>query len=185
MAILLCATGLLPGAGSTFAKKKAEKPVQERFEATIAPPISDDNSLQVAIEEFSTDEEVQNLAQAFARGGEDALWKVLHGTKKGYFTMGSGQTMPISTIESISAGGTRKLNIIGEAPSIFRGVNGSVSIGHNGYPYTWIGFVVDEQGNSKGSLIPYANIRFNKEGRMEIISMKSANIQLVNVHLQK
>ena len=99
--------------------------------------------------------------------------------------MGSGQTMPIRVLQSSSAGGSRRLNIIGEAPTLFRGVNGSVSIGHRGYPHTWIQLAVDEQGNGKGALIPFANIVFNKEGRMEIVSMKSGNIQLVNVHLEK
>jgi hypothetical protein len=185
MATALCTTSLVLGLSGTSAKEKGQKPVQERFEATMNPSVSDDRSLSLAIEEFSSDAEVEDLKRSFAQGGEEALWRTLHRMKKGYFTMGSGQTMPIRVLQSSSAGGSRRLNIIGEAPTLFRGVSGSVSIGHRGYPYTWIQLAVDEQGNGKGTLIPFANIVFNKEGRMEIVSMKSGSIQLLSVHLEK
>jgi hypothetical protein len=185
IAPVLCTTFLALGLGGTFAKEKEQKPAQERFEATMNFPVGDDRSLSLAIEEFSSGAEVQSLRESFEQGGEEALWRTLHKMKKGSFTMGSGQTMPIRALQQISSGGSRRLNIIGEAPSLLRGVNGSVSIGHRGYPYTWIQLAVDERGNGKGALIPFANIVFNKEGRMEVTGMKAATIQLVNVHLKK
>lgn len=183
---VLCTACLLLGVSVTFAKKKAEKPVQERFEATMSPAFSSDNSVTVAIEEFSTDEEVQDLAQAFARGGADSLEKALGKIKKGYFGMAGGQTMPLLIVQSSAEGGVRRLNILGQAPTLFGGAGDvQVSIGHRGYPYTCIQLEVDEKGKGTGLLVPYANVVFNQQGRIVIKPMSRAATRLVNVHLEK
>jgi len=183
---VLCTTFLLLGVGATFAKKKAEKAVQERFEATISPAFSSDNSVSIAIQEFSTDEDVQGLAQAFARGGEDSLEKALGKVKKGYFRLGAGQTMPLLIVQSSSEGAVRRLNILGWAPTVFGGAGDTqVSIGHRGYPYTCIQLEVDEKGNGTGLLVPFANVVFNQQGRMVIKPMSRAPSRLVNVRWEK
>jgi hypothetical protein len=183
---VLCTSCLLLGVGAAFAKKKAEKPVRERFEATMSPALSSDNSVSIAIEEFSTDEEVQDLAQAFARGGEDSLEKALGKIKKGYFRTGAGQTMPLLIVQSSSEGAVRRLNILGRAPTVFGGAGDTqVSIGHRSYPYTCIQLEVDEKGDGTGLLVPFANVVFNQQGRMVIKPMSRTPARLVNVRWEK
>jgi len=176
---------LVFGLSGTFAKHKAEVPALERFEAGMSQPLGESTSLSVEVEAFSSDAEVEALRQSFGKGGEDALLSAFHRTTKGHFTMGSGTRMPIRALQSSSGGGVRRLNIIGEAPTVFPGARGFVSMGHRGFPYTFIQLAVDDQGKGKGTLIPFAKVVFDKEGRLQVISMSVDNIQLVNVHSVK
>lgn len=167
----------------THAKKSEEKPVQERFEATVSPQAG---NLRISIQEYSNDEEMQDFAQAFMSGGEGALRKALGKSKKGSFVLGEGMTMPLMIVQSQTAGSGRKLFLLGLAPTVFAGqFGGSVSIGHRGYDYTFIQLEVDEQGKGKGALVPYANVVFNPEGRIVIKPMGAVDkrpLPLLNVH---
>jgi hypothetical protein len=183
IATSLCASFLVLGLSGTFAKHKGEGPVLERFEAGMSQPLGENNSLSVEVEGFSSDAEVEALRQSFGKGGEDALLSAFHRTTKGHFTMGSGTRMPIRALQSSSGGGVRRLSIIGEAPTVFSGAGSFVSMGHRGFPYTFIQLAVDDQGKGKGTLIPFAKVVFDKEGHLQVISMKIGNVQLVNVHL--
>lgn len=69
MATALCTTSLVLGLSGTSAKEKGQKPVQERFAATMNPSVSDDRSLSLAIEEFSSDAEVGILSSPLRREG--------------------------------------------------------------------------------------------------------------------
>ncbi len=183
---ILCVTCLVFDGGLSLGKKKAEEPVQERFEATISPAISSNNRLSVAIREFSTDQEVQGLAQTFAEGGEGALGKTLGKIKKGQFRIGNEQSMSLVMVTSSSEGPVRRLSLIGRAPTVFgEGFGGSVSTGNRGFPYTYIQLEVDDQGNGKGMLILYANLTFDPQGRTSLKPMDRQTFRLVNVHRQK
>ncbi len=179
----LCTACVLFGLGGTFAKKQPEKPVQERFGATISPAFSSDNSVTVAIQEFSTDEEVQALSRSFAAGGQDAVEKALDKTKKGYFRIDDAQTMPLLIVQSWPEGAGRRLHLVGRAPTSFGMQN--ISIGHRGSPYTCIQLEVNWQGNGKGMLLPYANLEFNQQGEIVVKPMAHSGSRLVNVHLEK
>ena len=187
---ILCVTYLVFGVGATSAKKKPEKPIQEQFEATISPMISP-RSMTIAIEEFSTNDEMQAIAQAFAKGGEDAVESSMRKIKKGYYQIERGEVMPIELIQLKSAAGVRSLGIVGEASDRFQGTSpDKVFIGHRGYPYTFIEIEVDQQGNGKGLMIPFAKLVFNKQGQMVVEPMEvgtgiHASFQLINVHWTK
>jgi hypothetical protein len=172
--------------GLTYAKGKEEKPVQERFVATVSAQASD---IRISIQEYSSVEEMQNFAQSFNRGGEDALRKALGKSKKGFFRLGDGPTMPLMIVQSQSAGSARRLNMLGLAPTVFSGqFGGSVSIGHRGYDYTFIQLEVDGQGKGRGALVPYANVVFDPQGRIVVKPMGAVDrrpLQLVNVHREE
>ena len=179
---ILCFTSLPLYIATSFAKEKGQKGVQERFDASIIPPLSSNNSLSVAIQEFSSEEEVQDLARTFAQGGKDGLDKALAKIKKGYFIVAGGLSMPLLVITSSSDGTVRRLNLIGLAPTHFEGeFGGSVSVGHRGYPYTYIQLEIDEQGNGKGRMVLYASVTFDPQGRTMIKPMARGTHQLVNV----
>ena len=183
---ILCVACLVLIAGWSFGKKKAEKPVQERFEATISPAISSNNRLSVAIQEFSADQEVQELARTFAAGGEGALGKTLGKIKKGHFRIGNEQTTPLVMVTSSSDGSRRRVSLIGKAPTVYgEGFGGSVSTGNRGFPYTYIQLEVDEQGNGEGMIILYVNLSFDPQGRISLKPMDRQTFRLVNVHKQQ
>jgi hypothetical protein len=198
---LLCVTFLVPGVDSSFGGKKPKKPIQERFEARIVPPGSGVDglfqalsrnldqmfdSVDVAIQEFSSDQEAQDLAQTFHNGGDDALEKALNKIKKGHFRIGQGVTMPLELIISSTEGPVRKLSIVGKVPSSFGSLSGSsFSLPHIPHTYTCIGLDVDEHGNGKGVLILLANVAFDQQGRTVIKPIPNETFQLTDVHLEK
>jgi hypothetical protein len=183
---LLSVTSMVFVQDASFAKKKPEKRVQEQFEATISAPTSGVKTLTIVIEEFSTDDEVRELAQTFSNKGEAALVHALGKAKKGRYYV--YESMPIRAIISTSEGGGRKLDIVGDAPpeqaSWFMGYDVAPYL--EGYPWTFIQLSVDEQGNGKGLIIPYAKVVFNDKGRIVVKPRGLGKIpQLVNVHLVK
>jgi hypothetical protein len=198
---LLCVTFLVPGVDSSFAGKEPKKPIQERFEARIVPSESGRNglfqamsrnsdqmfdSVDLAIQEFSSDQEAQELAQIFHNGGDDALEKALNKIKKGYFRIGRGVTMPLVFIVSSTEGPVRKLIIVGKVPSSFGSLSGSsFSLPHIPHTYTCIGLDVDEHGKGKGVLILLANVAFDQQGRMRVKPHPEETFQLTDVHLEK
>jgi hypothetical protein len=183
---MLCVGCLLPCAIPGSGRRKPEKPVVETFEATVTPPLG--TVLSISIEEFSTEEEIQDLAQAFAKGGEDGIESALGKVKKGYIRRESGEALPIRVIRSRSAGGVRTLNIVSVAADrIVNESGGQTFIGHRGYPYTFVQLQIDERGMGKGTMVPFAKLTFNRQGGIEVKPMEvgsgsSALFRLINVH---
>lgn len=189
--VMLCAACFVSGIGSGSAKKKPEKPVLESLEANVMPPVLGADTIGIAIEEFSTDAEVQELAQTFAKGGEDAVVSTLGRVKKGYFQMAGGHQKPIRVIQLRSEGGVRRLSIVGEAYDTIYGPGASQGFyGHRGYEFSWIEIAVNEQGNGKGLMVPFAQLVFDQQGRMKAKPMpvgtgNPMTANLVNVHSVK
>ena len=69
--LALLGTGwcLLVGVVPDLAQKKPAKPIIESFEATA----NGVGVLRFEIEEFSTDQDIQERAKAYAKGGQDAV----------------------------------------------------------------------------------------------------------------
>ena len=178
--IVLLATGLLVGVMPGLAKKKA-KPIIEAFEATVPGG----QVLRFEIEEFSTNQAIQELAKAYAKGGKDAVESALGKVKNGHYSIRQ-DSYPIRLVQSVSQqDGTRTINITAAAADRIVGdFGGQVSIGHRGYPFAFAQLQIDQQGRGVGQLVPFAAITFNKQGVIEINSMPvgSEVIRLVNVH---
>ena len=154
---------VIPGQG----KKKPEKPVLESFDATVTPSLG--VGVNISIEEFSTEEEIQDLARTFSKGGGDAIESALGKVRKGYVRMQSGEALSIRLIRSRSAGGVRTLDIVSVAADrIVNESGGQTLIGHRGYPYTFIQLQVDERGIGKGVMVPFAKLKFNPQGGIEV-----------------
>ena len=78
---VLLGTGcLLVGVVPGLAKKSAAKRIIEAFEATVPGG----EVLRFEIEEFSTDQDIQELAKTCAKGGKDAVDSALGKVEKGH-----------------------------------------------------------------------------------------------------
>ncbi len=183
MFLLLGAGCFLVGVAPGVAKRKSAKPIIETFEATV----TGSGILRFEIEEFSTDQDIQELSQAYAKGGEEAVESALGKIEKGYSWV-RNQAYPITVARSASAGGVRTLNIVAVAADRIRGdTGGEVSIGHRGYPFTFFQLQIDQQGKGKGQEIPFAKITFDNKGRINVDPMTvgsgaNAAIPLADVH---
>jgi hypothetical protein len=186
-AIIFLAILTILSNSQAIAKKNHEKPVQERFAATLSPPLSADNSVDIAIEDVSTPAEVQDWAKLYSKEGEGGFEKALGQADKGYFRMMTSETMRLLIVESSPEGTGRRLQIVAKAPTSFSSSSqvGLIGIGHGGYPFTCIQLDVDAQGNGTGFLIPFAKLTFSPEGHMVVKPMNRSGSRLANVHLEK
>jgi hypothetical protein len=204
ISMAMLAALLLLGSCTADAKKKPEAPVRESFGANVEG-MAGSPSLTVAIQEFSTDEEVQQLAQSFARGGEDSLLSALGKSNKGYFRLQSSETTRLRIIQAHPTAAGRRLLLVGEAPRAFSPGGTAqnagpaprmVMVGHGGYNYTAIQLDVDQQGNGKGLMYISCKVGFNEQGQLVITPMTASSplsvvaaahqlYQLVNVHREK
>jgi len=183
MFALLGQVCLLVVAVPCLAKKKSPKPIIETFEATMLGG----EALRFEIEEFSTDQDIQELAKAYAKGGKDDVERALQNVEKGRYRI-RHESYPIRLVQSASQGGTRIVNIIaGAADRVVGDLGGSVSIGHRGYPFAFTQLRIDQQGKGVGQQVPFAAITFNKQGIIDIKSMPvgsgaNSSVRLVDVH---
>jgi len=162
--ILLGISCLLLGAMPLVGKKKTDKPVIETFEAVAAG----NQVMTFEIQDFSTEEEIQGLAQEYAKGGADAVEGALGKVEKGRFWV-HNSAHPIRIVRSSSDGGIRTLNIVAVAADrIVTGLGEHISIGHRGYPFTFVHLRIDQQGNGQGQFVPFAAIAFSKQGKIDV-----------------
>jgi hypothetical protein len=176
----------LVGGVSTVPAKK--KPVVERIEARIYPPPVNlpNGGVTVVIYEYSTDQELQDLAQAFAKRGKDGLGSALGKMKKGYMEVPGAGELPVELAESKSEGAIRRLTIVaerGQAVSATR----SMQIDNLGqeYPFTCVQLEFDAEGNGKGEIVLYAKLGFNSAGQMTIERWNIKPFQLIDVRSSK
>lgn len=190
LALGVCLVAVVPGA----AKKKPAKPIIETFEATLPGH----GVLRFEVEEYSTDQDVQELAQAYVKGGIATLESTLNKSEKGryryeLFQINFGnirQVYPIRLIRSTSEGGFRMLYIIADAADwVYAGAPARPQeIGHYGYPYTVVQVRIDPNGKGVGEQVPLAAIFFNKQGTIAInpmpIRLDSGDrvVHLINMH---
>jgi hypothetical protein len=181
--LAMLATGfLLVGIATGLAKKPA-KPIIETFEATVPGA----GVMRVEIEEFSTDQDMQELARTYDERGKDAVESTLRRTEKGRCWIGD-RAKPIRLARSASQGGTRSLFIVADAADRIDGeFGGHVSIGHRGYDFTFVQLRIDQQTKGVGLWLPFVEVVFNKQGIIDVKSMPvgsgaNASTRLTDVH---
>lgn len=183
---LLFVTCIVFVVDASLAKKKPGKHVQEEYEATLGPPILGASNVSFGIEEYTTDEEMQGLAQTFAQRGAEGVETALRKGRKGYFQLANYESSDIVLAMVTSTNGVRRLGIVGIAPNRFIAAGpaqNQTSFGYFEFPWTFIQIEVDEKGNGKGSLIPLAKVVFNEQGKMVVKPLAASNIpRLANVH---
>lgn len=186
---LLFVTCVVFALDASLAKKKPGKHVQEEYVANLGPLLLGASTVSFGIEDFTTDEEMQGLAQTFAQRGAEGIETALRKGRKGYFKLGNYEPNDIVLAMVTSTDGVRRLGIVGIAPNRFLAagpVQTETSFGYAEYPWTFIQVEVDKQGNGKGSIIPLAKVVFNEQGKMVVKLLATSNIpRLVNVHLVK
>ena len=182
--VLLATAYLVVGVVPSLAKKTPAKPIIETFEATLPGG----EVLKFEIEEFSTDQDVQELAKAYAKGGKDAVESALGKVEKGHYFI-RHDSYSIRLIQSVSQqDGSRAIYITADAADrVASNLGGMVFIGHRGYPFSFTQLQIDQQGKGVGQQVPFAAVTFNKQGIIDIKSMEvgtGANsvIRLANVH---
>jgi tetratricopeptide (TPR) repeat protein len=145
----------------------ANKPIIETFEARLRGG----ERLRFEIEELSTDQDVQELAKTYGKGGKDDVERDLRKLEKGRYVI-RGKSYAIRLVRSTSQNGTRSVFIIADAADRASGDDVEMGLlGHRGYPFAFTLLRFDQQGKGQGQQVPFAAVTFNKQGVMDIESM--------------
>lgn len=177
--------------GSVHTASAKQKPILERIEARVVPisiSVLEKPNVTIVIYEYSTGQELRNLAQAFAKGGKEGLGSALGKMKKGTVMQipGLPGDLPVELVESKSDGASRRLTIVAERGQSYTATR-SMQIDHlgQGYPYICIQIEFDEAGNGKGEIVQYARLAFDSEGHLTINRWNTKPFQLVDVRSSK
>lgn len=141
------------------------------------------------IDEYTTDEEIMELAEILKEGGPDALRRTLEKIKKGSVSpqARTGVLVAVARARKTEKGlriilvTARDIRFL-EAYQGGRTRAGRASGGRSlDYPFGWFELYVDEEGKGQGRVIVATKIKFNKEGVLEIESYGLEPVSLLNV----
>jgi len=181
LSAMVCLECSLIGAGAVPVKEKSKNPRPIRYEAMLSSSsLPRPWLLDLVIEELSTDDEMRDLAQAYAKGGERALDKAMENLNRGYCDLGVTR-LPIMVARSSLVEGGRRIDVVlrwNTLHPLSRALGGSPE-----YPYVYLKIQVDEHGKGKGSLTSQSWVRFNGQGQIVVQTNSTQHFDLTMVHL--
>ena len=171
-------------AGAQEDKKKKEKKKPDTYTAVaqgIRGAVGGRSiSLTFRVTEWTSDQEVLELADLLREGGVDALRRKLEKRRVGRIAPSGSVGADLAVARVIEGeDGTRLIRLITARNMPF------FELYYAGrstdYPFGWFEFVLNEKGKGQGGVIVAARPRFNKEGVLEVESYGLQPIRLVNV----
>ncbi len=136
-------------------------------------------NLTFRINEWTTDQEVLELAEILRDGGADKLRDALEDIEKGRLSPQGriGGDIAVARMRKTETGHHIILVTARLMPFLELYYGGR----SRDYPFGWYEFDVDEEGNGEGAAIISAKLQFDEEGRLEITSYGIQPFQLWNV----
>lgn len=140
-------------------------------------------SLDIYINEYSTDEEVRELAGVLKNEGQKALRSRLEKISKGRISPVGRVGNDVAVIRSRPTENGRRIFLISARvmPWLELYIGGRTT----DYNLSWMILDVNEEGKGEGAVIPAAELKFREDGTLEVESYGHQNIKLSNVRLWK
>jgi hypothetical protein len=187
--ILAVVSLALASIGSLPAARAADKPLLQvhAFAVDLNAPGARTTSVDIAIERWSTPEEIKRLHDILAEKGGDALLSALQDVKPrvGYIRRGSSLGWDIRFAkEDVSSDGTRRVIIATDRPmSFWEAANRPRSAD---YAFTLAELHIRPDGTGEGKLVPAAMIAFNAESNtLQIENYQTQPVRLAEVRVEK
>lgn len=155
----------------------------ERFTAVVVESAADVGQSATApvviqINDWSTDQQVRNLAGILKEKGPDGLREALWDLEAGWIRVGGGLGYPIAVARSTPTDKGRRIVLMTDRPVQFFEVwNNARSLD---YPFTYIEIDLGPDGKGQGRFIPAAKVRMSGNA----LDVESFNVQparLLNV----
>jgi hypothetical protein len=133
----------------------------------------------LTIESYTPDERVQNLLNILKHDGQDGLLKAVSKDKRGTIQIGSRLARDINEVWIEPTEEGRKITALAERWLGFGELRrGARSVD---YPFTYIELYLEDDGKTKGSLIPAARVRFKRGKTIEVENFGIYPARLVNI----
>ena len=179
IAVIYCVLGTSLTQSAVKSKKNRE--VYSATAVAIAG-VAGGSVVQVTIDidDYTTDEERLQLAQALIEGGSDALRKAMNKMKKGRVSVVGRTGTKVNYIRAWPTANGRRIIMATERPMTFfelrRGTRS------RNYEFGFIELLLDEKGRGSGVLIAAAKIKFiEDQQKIEIEHYGIEPVRLTNV----
>ncbi|MGH9361269.1 MAG: hypothetical protein ACRD2T_05075 [Thermoanaerobaculia bacterium] len=176
--LALLAVALVSPANARAAETGGHAPV--RYTATVVGPEVGSAPVAIHVDEFTTDEEFQRLAQVLAEKGSDGLRDLAFELDKGWVRIGNGLGYPIAvaTRKPTAAGGEKVTIVVDrqiEFVELWRNLRSA------DYPFTYIELTVDGEGKGQGELTPVAKVKLGPGDRIQVEPLGGLPFRLLHV----
>ena len=143
-------------------------------------------TIEIAIERWSTSDEIRNLQAALREGGSDALLRAMQQKKDrvGFIRTAGGLGYPLSFAHQIPlSGGGRRILVATDRPIGFlESVERPRTID---YPFMIVDIRLGADGEGQGKLLPLAKITASDDDVIEVENYASIPVRLTKVRSQK
>lgn len=139
-------------------------------------------SIDIWIDQFTSDEEVNASATLLKEKGMEALRRSVERKEVGRISIGSNPSIPIAIARSLPDGNNRIIRLFIARNVTFFEVRSSTRL--NDYPFSLIELRVDGKGNGEGVGIAAAKIGFDAKTKqivMESLGQGTGVVKLINV----
>ncbi len=132
------------------------------------------------IEDYTSDEEVRDLAATLDAEGTRALERKMFDLDRGWLRIGNDVAQEVAVTRSVVTedGGRILRVVVSRDIGFFETWNQTRS---TDYPYTILEIQLDEDGNGVGSMIAAAKIEMDDEGTVEVESLGWTPFRLIGV----
>ncbi len=141
-------------------------------------------TFRLNIDDYSTDDEVRDLAAVLDQEGTRSLERTMDGLDYGWLRIGNDLPQPVAVARSfVSDDGGQVLRVV-----VARDIAFFETWRHTrsrDYPYTILEIRLDEEGRGEGTMIAAARMETNEEGAVEIDSLGWRPIRLIGVRALK
>jgi hypothetical protein len=136
-------------------------------------------NLNINIDSYTTDQQVQEYLVQLKEEGQDALRKTLEDVKVGRIApvATTGTDLSVARVFQTEQGKVIRLVTPRPVPFLEAYRHGRSM----DYPFTIMELRLDKEGKGEGSIIGGAQLRFNDEGQLDIESYGNQYARLVNV----
>lgn len=136
-------------------------------------------SLDIQIDEYTTDEEVAELAKILVESGQDGLRRKLEKVKKGRIAPSGYLGNDIAVIRARPSGSGKQIILV--SARIMPWLELYVGGRSTDYNLSWLVLDLDEEGKGQGSVILGAKLEFTEDGKLNVESYGQQYVRLVNI----
>ena len=138
-------------------------------------------SLDIYIDEYTTDEGAAELANVLKESGQDALRRQLEKLKKGRIAPSGSVGSDIAAIRLKPTESGKGKKIILLSARVMPWLELYVGGRSTNYNLSWLVLDLDEEGKGQGSVILGAKLKFTEDGKLDIESYGQQFVRLVNI----
>jgi hypothetical protein len=139
--------------------------------------------ITITIDQYTTDEEMQRLAEAYSSDRQDGLLKAMRKMKKGTVQIEGDLGYRIRAARQIKTDKGATLLVAFERPISWLEARSSSS--SLDYPFAVIEIEFDEKGKGAGTLHVAAKIKINEENEVKVEGYEFNPARLLNVRKRK